>query len=58
MALKTADDYYIVIAVLSIILTAPTGAWAIHALGRRILDIAPESEHDAYDAAVESDPET
>jgi hypothetical protein len=28
--------------VLSIILTAPTGAWAIHHLGRRVLEIVPD----------------
>ncbi len=49
-------ELILAIAVLSIILTAPTGAWAINALGRRILEIAPESEHDAYDAAIESSP--
>ena len=50
-------ELILAIAVLSIILTAPTGAWAINALGRRILEIGPESEHQAYDAAVESNPE-
>lgn len=50
-------DLILAVAVLSIILTAPTGAWAINALGRRILVIAPEAGLDAYDAAVESDPE-
>lgn len=50
-------ELILAIAVLSIFLTAPTGAWAIHVLGRRVLDIAPESEHEAYDAAIESSPE-
>ncbi len=50
-------ELILAIAVLSIFLTAPTGAWAINALGRRVLEIAPESEHDAYDAATESGPE-
>lgn len=47
-------ELILAIAVLSIFLTAPTGAWAINILGRRVLEIAPESEHDAYDAAIES----
>ncbi len=34
-------ELILAIAVLSIILTAPTGAWAIHALGRRVLEVAP-----------------
>ncbi len=44
-------------AVLSIILTAPAGAVGIALLGNRVLRTAPESAHDAYDAATESDPE-
>lgn len=52
-----AGELILAIAVLSIILTAPAGAWAIQALGRRVLDVAPESEHDAYDAAIASDTE-
>jgi solute carrier family 9B (sodium/hydrogen exchanger), member 1/2 len=50
-------ELILAIAVLSIFLTAPTGAWAINTLGRRVLEIAPESEHAAYDAALESSPE-
>ncbi len=50
-------ELILAIAVLSIFLTAPAGAWAINTLGRRVLEIAPESEHEAYDAAMESDPE-
>ncbi len=50
-------ELILAIAVLSIFLTAPTGAWAIQALGRRVLEIAPESERDAYGAAIESNPE-
>ncbi len=50
-------ELILAVAVLSIFLTAPTGAWAIKVLGRRVLEIAPESEHEAYDAAVESSPE-
>ncbi len=49
-------ELILAVAVLSIILTAPAGAWAIAALGKRILVIAPASEHDACDAANESDP--
>jgi NhaP-type Na+/H+ or K+/H+ antiporter len=43
------------VAVLSIILTAPAGAWAISLLGNRVLKVAPETVHDAADAAAESD---
>lgn len=50
-------ELILAVAVLSIVLTAPLGAWAIHVMGRRVLEIAPESIHDAYDAAIESDPE-
>ncbi len=50
-------ELILAIAVLSIFLTAPAGAWAIQALGRRVLDVAPESDHDAYDAAMASSPE-
>ncbi len=50
-------ELILAIAVLSIVLTAPVGAWAISAVGKRVLDVAPESEHDAYDAAIESDPD-
>lgn len=50
-------EIILAVAVLSIVFTAPTGAWAIAALGNRVLAIAPESVHDAYDAAIESTPE-
>lgn len=50
-------ELILAIAVLSIVLTAPTGAWAIKMLGHRVLAVAPESERDAYDAARESNPE-
>jgi solute carrier family 9B (sodium/hydrogen exchanger), member 1/2 len=50
-------EIILAVAVLSIILTAPTGAWAIAAMGERILEIAPPSDQDdAYQAAVESNP--
>jgi len=52
-----AGEMILAIAVLSIFVTAPAGAWAINVLGRRVLEIAPESEHEAYDAAIESSPE-
>ena len=42
------------VAVLSIVLTAPLGAWAIAALGERVLEVAPETVHDAGDAVRES----
>jgi len=42
------------VAVLSIVLTAPTGAWAMALLGKRVLKVAPEEVHDAADAAAES----
>lgn len=53
----TAGELILAIAVLSIIVTAPAGAWAIAFMGNRVLETAPESEHDAYDAAIESDPD-
>jgi NhaP-type Na+/H+ or K+/H+ antiporter len=50
-------ELILAIAVLSILLTAPAGAWAIHVLGQRVLPVSPASEHEAYDAAVQSSPE-
>ncbi len=44
----------VAVAVLSIILTAPAGAWAIDALGRRVLPVEPEAGENAYRAAIES----
>ena len=43
------------VAVLSIVLTAPLGAWAIAVSGERWLKLAPPEVHAAYDAAVESE---
>lgn len=44
------------IAVLSILLTAPAGAWAISYLGSRVLEVAPESfDEGQRQAARESD---
>lgn len=53
----TPGEVILAVAVLSIVLTAPAGAWGIAALGDRVLAVAPEQEHDAYDAAVESNPD-
>jgi NhaP-type Na+/H+ or K+/H+ antiporter len=47
-------EIILAVAVLSIVLTAPLGAWAIAVAGERWLKVAPASVHDAYDAAVES----
>ena len=41
-------------AVLSIVLTAPLGAWAISMAGEKILKVAPARFHDARDAVFES----
>lgn len=49
-------EIILALAVLSIILTAPLGAWAIDMVGNRVLAVAPESVRDSYDAAVESNP--
>ena len=43
------------VAVLSIVLTAPLGAWAISITGDRVLSVAPPEIHDARDAVIESD---
>ena len=42
-------------AVLSIVLTAPLGAWAISITGEKILEVAPPDVHDARDAVIESE---
>lgn len=47
-------EIILAVAVLSIVLTAPTGAWAIAAVGDRVLRVAPDTVRDAYDAAAES----
>lgn len=52
----TPGQIILALAVLSIFLTAPAGAWAIAAIGNRVLEVAPESVHDAYDAVTESEP--
>lgn len=38
----TPGETILAVAVLSIVLTAPAGAWAINALGNRVLETAPE----------------
>ena len=48
-------DVILAVAVLSIVLTAPLGAWAIQVTGDRVLAVAPASIHDARDAVRESD---
>ena len=48
-----AGETILALAVMSIILTAPTGAWAISAIGRRVLKVGPETT--AYQAALESE---
>jgi len=49
-----AGDIILAVAVLSIILTAPLGAWAISMTGDRVL-VASASFHDARDAVAESE---
>jgi NhaP-type Na+/H+ or K+/H+ antiporter len=48
-----AGETILALAVMSIILTAPTGAWAISAIGKRVLKVGPETT--AYQAAIESE---
>jgi len=43
------------VAVLSIVLTAPLGAWAINVTGNRVLKVASSDKHDALDAVQESE---
>ncbi len=47
-------EIILAVAVLSIVLTAPLGAWAIQVTGDRVLAVAPASIHDARDAVLES----
>ncbi len=51
-------EVILAVAVLSILLTAPPGAWAISLLGERVLKVAPPSVHDARDAVIESEGKT
>ena len=48
-------EVILAVAVLSILLTAPLGAWAIAITGERVLEVAPPSVHDARDAVIESE---
>lgn len=48
-------ELILAMAVLSILLTAPIGAWAISLTGDRWLEQAPEGDYEAVDAARESD---
>ena len=50
-----AGEVILAVAVLSILLTAPLGAWAIAITGERVLEVAPPAIHDARDAAIESE---
>lgn len=47
-------ELILAMAVLSIVVTAPVGAWAIAFVGERVLEPAPAAVHDARDAAIES----
>ncbi|MBT3306601.1 MAG: hypothetical protein HN377_08965 [Alphaproteobacteria bacterium] len=47
-------EVILAVAVLSIVLTAPLGAWVISAVGDRVLQVAPPQFHDARDAVLES----
>ncbi len=64
MAMKMADmplepgNIILAIAVLSIIVTAPAGAWLINMLGDKMLITAPQIFNDAYETAIESNPES
>ena len=42
-------EVILAVAVLSILLTAPLGAWAIVVTGERVLEVAPPAVHDARD---------
>ncbi len=59
MALAGMDqgpgEIILAVAVLSIVLTAPLGAWAIAITGERVLQVAPPDFHDTRDAIIESD---
>jgi len=48
-------DIILAVAVLSILLTAPLGAWAISLTGEHFLETAPPEVHSALDAAHESE---
>ncbi len=48
-------EIILAVAVLSIPLTGPLGAWGTAIAGKRWLVVAPPSVHDAHDAAIESE---
>ena len=50
-----AGEIILAVAVLSIVLTAPLGAWAISVTGDRVLQVAPAGIHDARDVVKESE---
>ena len=50
-----AGEIILAVAVLSIVLTAPLGAWAISVTGDKVLKVAPPEFHDARDALIESE---
>ena len=50
-----AGEIILAVAVLSIVLTAPLGAWAISVTGDRVLQVALVGIHDARDAVKESE---
>ena len=50
-------EIILAVAVLSIVLTAPAGAWAINLLGDRVLEVAPESACAPDDLADEGEPD-
>ena len=49
-----AGEVILAVAVLSIVLTAPLGAWAISVTGDKVLRAAPPGNRDVRDAAIES----
>ena len=50
-------DIILTVAVLSILYTAPLGAWAISIVGKKVLEVAPETVEDSKKAAIESEAE-
>ncbi len=50
-------EIILAVAVLSILLTAPLGAWAISIAGNKILKVAPQGYDDSLRAAIESEAE-
>jgi NhaP-type Na+/H+ or K+/H+ antiporter len=51
---KGPGEVILAVAVLSILLTAPLGAWAIAVTGDKVLTVAPAGIDDARDAVMES----